>query len=236
MQTAHSEWGLAGIESLRHRAAAFIIVDILSFCTAVDIAVARGASVYPFALGDPAQARAAAAKAGAVLALPRRAAGGQFSLSPASLLTIAPGTRLMLPSPNGSRLSLATGGVPTFAACLRNAAAVARAARAVAGQGDIAVIPAGERWPDGGLRPAIEDLIGAGAVLHHLALPCSPEAEVARNAWRAVGDGVARLVESSVSGRELRHSSFGQDVSLAVELAASLCAPVLVNGAYVPFQ
>ena len=232
MQTAHSEWGLAGIESLRNRASAFIIVDILSFCTAVDIAVARGASVYPFALGDPVQARAAAAKAGAMLALPRRAAGGQFSLSPASLLTIAPGTRLMLPSPNGSRLSLATGGVPTFAACLRNAAAVARAARAVAGQGDIAVIPAGERWPDGGLRPAIEDLIGAGAVLHHLALPCSPEAEVAREAYRGVGASLARLIRDSVSGRELRDSGFGEDVELAVDECVSGAAPILAEGAY----
>ena len=232
MQTAHCEWGLAGIESLRHRAAAFVIVDILSFCTAVDIAVACGASVYPFALGDPAQARAAAAKAGAVLALPRRAAGGQFSLSPASLLTIAPGTRLMLPSPNGSRLSLATGGVPTFAACLRNAAAVARAARAVAGQGDIAVIPAGERWPDGGLRPAIEDLIGAGAVLHHLALPCSPEAEVARVAYRSVGASLARLIRDSVSGRELRDSGFGEDVELAVDELVSGAAPILAGDAY----
>ena len=107
-----------------------------------------------------------------------------------------------------------------------------RAARAVAGQGDIAVIPAGERWPDGGLRPAIEDLIGAGAVLHHLALPCSPEAEVARVAYRSVGASLARLIRDSVSERELRDSGFGEDVELAVDELVSGAAPILAGDAY----
>jgi 2-phosphosulfolactate phosphatase len=97
---------------------------------------------------------------GAVLAHPRKAAGGQLSLSPASLQAVAPGTRLMLPSPNGSRLSLACGDKPVLTGCLRNAAAVAQAARQIARGGAIGVIPAGERCPDESLRPAIEDLLG----------------------------------------------------------------------------
>lgn len=32
----------------------------------------------------------------------------------------------------------------------------------------VAVIPAGERWADGSLRPAIEDLLGAGAFIREL--------------------------------------------------------------------
>ena len=62
------EWGLRGVEALRDRVAALVIVDVLSFSTAVDVALASGALVIPFSLSDRATARVAAAAAGAVLA------------------------------------------------------------------------------------------------------------------------------------------------------------------------
>ncbi|WP_342236462.1 2-phosphosulfolactate phosphatase [Inquilinus sp. OTU3971] len=227
-----AEWGMAGVEALRDRVAVLVIVDVLSFSTAVDVVVSRDAAVVPFPHGDDSAARQAAERAGAVLARPRRAAGGQFSLSPASLLEIPAGTRLMLPSPNGSRLSLAGAGTPVLAGCLRNAAAVARAALGLARGGTVGVVPAGERWPDGGLRPAIEDLLGAGAVIDALALPCSPEAQVARDAWRAAGTDLPRLIRESVSGRELIDGGFPRDVDLALEQGVSSSAPRLIEGAY----
>jgi 2-phosphosulfolactate phosphatase len=232
MTAVLAEWGLAGLEALRERVAVLIIVDVLSFSTAVDIAVSRGAVVFPFPLGDRAAAQAAADCIGATLAQPRQAAGGQFSLSPGSLQSASAGTKLMLPSPNGSRLSLAGGPTPVMTGCLRNAAAVARAARILAADGAVGVIPAGERWPDGSLRPAIEDLLGAGAIVDHLAGSCSPEAQVARDAFRTAGSDVARLVRQSVSGRELTDWGFAGDVELAVAMDASACAPRLVDGAY----
>ena len=141
----------------------------------------------------------------------------------------------MLKSPNGSRLSLACGDTPLLAGCLRNAAAVAEAARQIAGDGAVGVIMAGERWPDGSLRPAIEDLLGAGAIIHHLELPMSAEAQVARHAFRAAGDDVADLIRHSASGRELTDAGFVGDVELAVEHGVSLCAPHLIEGAYRAF-
>lgn len=232
MGQAFSEWGLRGVELLRDRVAALVIVDVLSFSTAVDVAVASGAAVLPFPTGDGAAARAAASAAGALLAGRRIAGTKALSLSPGSLAGIAGGTRLLLPSPNGSRLSLAGGAVPVLTGCLRNAKAVAAAARAIAGSGAVGVVPAGEQWSDGSLRPAIEDLLGAGAILDALDLPLSSEARVARDAFRAAAADLAAIIRGSISGRELIERGFAEDVEFAVARDVSTAAPMLRNGAF----
>src|SRR5215468_2708619 len=90
--------------------------------------------------------------------------------------------------------------------------------RRAAGGGDIAVIAAGERWrSDNSLRPAIEDLIGAGAILDALGLPLSPEARLARDAFRSANGALDEMVRGSMSGRELMERGFPEDVDLAVE-------------------
>lgn len=236
MARALCEWGMAGVEALHREAAVLVIVDILSFSTAVDIAVSRGATVHPFPFADRQAAQIAAESLGAVLAQPRGAKNVRFSLSPVSLTSISRGTKLMLPSPNGSRISVAAERTPgrttVLAGCLRNAAAIAAAARLTAGERAIGIIPAGEQWPDGSLRPAIEDLLGAGAILDHLDWPCSPEAQVARDAYRATGRELDRLVRLSMSGRELVDRGFSGDVDIALELNISTTVPVLKDGAY----
>jgi 2-phosphosulfolactate phosphatase len=231
MPTAHCEWGPNGVLAFREGVAALVIVDVLSFSTAVDVATARGAEIVPFPLGDRVAAEQAAEAAGAVLASPKRTAGGPYSLSPSSLQEIAAGIRLMLPSPNGSRLSLMGGEAIVFAGCLRNAKAVAAAAQALGR--DVAVIPAGERWrTDDSLRPAIEDLIGAGAILDALDMPLSVEARVARDAWLSARESFAETIRASISGQELITAGFAQDVELAVAHDVSGAAPRLVDGVY----
>lgn len=230
---AHCEWDLPGIEAWRERAGVLVIVDVLSFSTAVSVAVEQGAQILPFPLGDKAAAEAAAAAAQALLAQPRQAAGGQYTLSPASLAALPAGTRLMLPSPNGSRLSLAGGAVPVLAGCLRNADAVAKTAEAISPEKPIVVIAAGERWPDGSLRPAIEDWLGAGAILSALTRTLTAEAKTARDAFLSAEADLGDLLRASQSGQESISRGYDRDVAIALALNQSAVVPRLIDGIYV---
>lgn len=221
------EWGRQGVLQLAPISDVVIIVDVLSFSTCIDIATSRGAVVYPYQWRD-ASAQAFAQSVGAELATKRGL--GKYSLSPASLLSIDSETRLVLPSPNGSSLSLATGTIPTLAGCLRNGRAVAAAAMQYGRR--ISVIPAGEKWRDGSLRPSFEDWMGAGAVMSHLTGTLSPEARAAVTVYRDAVSSVKTLLKQCASGKELMEIGFEQDVGLAAEVDASDCVPILVNGAY----
>jgi 2-phosphosulfolactate phosphatase len=222
------EWGENGVRRLAHGADAVIIVDVLSFSTCVEIATSKGVIVFPYRWKDE-SAAAFAISVNAELAGARRAVGG-YSLSPASLTNISAGTRLALPSPNGSALSLATGTTPTLTACLRNCRAVATAATKYGPR--VAVIPAGERWDDGSLRPAFEDWVGAGAVISHLKGSLAPEAGAALSAYLNVKSDLGHTLKQCGSGRELIERGFELDVEIASELNVSECAPTLVDGAY----
>ncbi|HTO91984.1 MAG TPA: 2-phosphosulfolactate phosphatase [Candidatus Sulfotelmatobacter sp.] len=223
------EWGLAGLDAVGGDADVVIVVDVLSFSTCVDVAVSRGAEILPVAWKDERAAEFARERS-AALAGPRGQAG--FSLSPASFLSVEPGARVALPSPNGATLSArrASAGGVVLCGCLRNAAAVAGAARRLGRT--IAVIPAGERWEDGSLRPALEDGLGAGAILAGLGEELSPEARAAREAFAALESRLAEMLEHCASGRELISRGFESDVRLAAELNVSRAVPLLQRGAY----
>ncbi len=228
-----SEWGLSGVKALFDRADAFVVVDVLSFSTCVDVACSQGAQVFPFPIHDREAAAEEATRRQAELAGKRSDKAARFSLSAPTLQRLPQGTRLVLPSPNGSHISFAAKGKPVFAGCLRNAAAVAKEAMKIVGDGTLAVIPAGERWQDGSLRPAIEDLIGAGAIISELTGSFSPEAIVARDAFSSARLDLFNRLMGSVSGVELCDGGFPQDVEVAAALNASACAPILREDAYI---
>lgn len=230
------EWGPVGAAVLARRCEAVVVVDVLSFSTCVSVAVGRGARVWPHRWAD-ASAAERALSLGAVAAVPRGEPG--LSLSPVTLLGLEPGARLLLPSPNGAAVTLAALGAGTaaapgpaaapgaaaapgpavYAGCLRNAAAVAVA---LAGAGSVGLVPAGERWPDGSLRPAYEDLVGAGAVAARLGGSLSPEAEAAVLAYEHL-----RPLAQCPSGAELVGKGFAADVELAEQQDSDAVAPRL---------
>ena len=223
------EWGEEGLHILAPICDVIVIVDVLSFSTCVDVAVSRGGLVYPYVWKDE-RGRELAEKIGGILAGKRDSEG--FSLSPVSLRSIPAGTKLVLPSPNGSTLTtLAADRTDrVIAASLRNAAAVAEVL--VESGGTIGVIPAGERWPDGSLRPALEDWIGAGALISLLGEGFSPEAEAAAVTFAGLCNRLKETLLNCSSGRELIARGFAEDVQIAAELNTSRAVPIFRNGRY----
>jgi 2-phosphosulfolactate phosphatase len=75
----------------------------------------------------------------------------------------------------------------------------------------IAVIAAGEARVDGSLRFAVEDLLGAGAIIDALADVgidyCSPEAAAAAAAFTGLSNATSHLISSSASGQALGRPS-----------------------------
>jgi 2-phosphosulfolactate phosphatase len=219
------EWGPNGLRALSPVAEVVVIVDVLRFTTAVSAAVEAGAVVLPYRWADD-QAGAFAAAHAAILAGQRER--GELSLSPTDLLRLPRGTRLVLPSPNGSALAFAArehGARHVLAGCLRNATATANLARRLAGEaGTIAVIAAGERWhgATGPVRSAVEDALGAGAVLAALdpaasvSQPgCSPEAAAVRAAFVAARPRLHDALVGCASGRQLLERGWADDVQVA---------------------
>jgi 2-phosphosulfolactate phosphatase len=226
------EWGEHGAQSLQAIADVLIVVDVLSFSTCVDIACGRGARIIPFPTQDRKAAELEATRRGAELAGRRSDLSAKFTLSASTLMQIASGTRLLLPSPNGSRISFAAkaSNKAVMAGCLRNALSVANVAARIAGRdGTIAVIPAGERWSDGSLRPAIEDLLGAGAIIAALECEMSVEASIARFAFQHAQPDLRDILIHCVSGQELIDKGFPSDVEFAAALNVSRCAPLLAE-------
>jgi 2-phosphosulfolactate phosphatase len=227
MYNVQVEWGRDGLAAQLSGSDVIVIVDVLSFSTCVDVAVGRGAAVLPF--GSPgAEAEAFARTVGAECATAR--GQGHLSLSPATLADLESGQKVVLPSPNGAALSRQTGQVRTLTACLRNAAAVARAAERAGPR--ITVVAAGERWPSGALRPALEDWIGAGAVVAALDGVRSPEAAAAQHAFEAVASRLDSALLECVSGQELIARGYEGDVAWAAALNVSACVPLLGDGAF----
>lgn len=125
---------------------------------------------------------------------------------------------------------------------LRNASAVAAAVLAEqqrrAARTSVAVIAAGEQT-DAGLRFAVEDQLGAGAVISALGAlgidHTSPDAAVAAEAYRALGRASTHLLTASGSGLHLIARGQRDEVLAAAARDAASVVPVLRGGVFVAF-
>jgi 2-phosphosulfolactate phosphatase len=211
------EWGPNAAAALAP-ADVTIVVDVFSFTTCVDVATSRGAAIIPYPWNDATAAEFAKSR-GAELAGKRRQA--KYSLAPESYLEVVAGFRCVLPSPNGAQVTLAAARMSPalLAGSLRNAKAAADAAARL-GQ-TFNLIPAGERWPDGSLRPALEDWLGAGAILRWLPGRRSPEAESAVELFEHHRERLIEVLDQCASGRELNERGHTRDKFIAGQLNVS---------------
>ena len=121
------------------------------------------------------------------------------------------------------------------AGSLRNSAALARwALERQADKGDrftVAIIAAGETRASGTLRFALEDLLGAGAIIDALAAVgidyCSPEAAAASAAYIGLRNATGHLIGASTSGRSAIARGDRAAVDLAIAVNSSDAVPVL---------
>lgn len=234
------EWGPRGAHEAARRGDVVVLVDVLSFSTAVTAANERGASIVPFRHGDEAAARAEAERLGVTLLTDSGSGSSKRrALSPRRFNQRSKGKTYLLCSPNGATCTqIAVGAAVVLLGCVRNAtAAAAAAAQAAAAASEsnaaITVVPCGERWPDGGdapeqgLRPCVEDHLGAGAIISALEGKRSPEAELAVQAFIASLRDLSGTLLDCVSGRELAATGYRKDVRFAAEWDASTCVPRL---------
>lgn len=236
--TVHVEWGRSAARRLGPTVDVAVVVDVLSFTTTLTVGLDRGIEVLPHRWADG-SAAALAREQEAVLAVGRtQARPGQVSLSPQTLRSAGAGVRrIVLPSPNGATIAQEVGqSTPTVvAACLRNAEAVAAwlTDRYGPDGARLLVLAAGEHWPGGQLRPAVEDFWGAGAVVSGLRRRSwrrfTVEATAASDAYAAVRSDVPDALHECVSGRELAAMGFSGDVDVAAEVEQSTVVPELVG-------
>ncbi len=234
------DWGRHGVRQGAERRDILVIIDTLSFSTAVVTAVHYGGLIYPCSPEE--DAAALAQQIGGEAAVSRRDVPERrrFSLSPATYLHLEAGTRVVLASPNGATCSRYAGQVPCLlVGALVNAQAVVSL---LLEQEDLSVtvIACGERWSppseDGALRVAVEDYLGAGAILSYLEHEKSPEARVCEGAFMQVRDDLDSILWECASGRELREMGFGVDVQHAARLNAYETVPHMRDDHFEPFD
>lgn len=236
------DWGRRGVLQAVEQGSMLVIVDTLRFSTATITATHYGGLIYPCSLDE--DAASLARSIGGEMAVSRQDVPnrGRFSLSPATYFNLEAGTKVVLASPNGATCSRYGGQVPyLFIGALVNARAVAEVISSLVEQGELAVtiIACGERWKipseDGVLRFAIEDYLGAGAILSYLQGEKSPEARACEGAFVQIRNDLEGILWDCGSGRELREKGFEADVKHAAQLNIYQVVPYMRDGHLEPY-
>ncbi|WHZ04063.1 2-phosphosulfolactate phosphatase [Neobacillus sp. YX16] len=242
--TCRVEWGRRGAREAAERGDIIIIVDVLSFSSTVVSALNFDAVIYPYPPNLDGKEYAQTINAEYILGRAEAAKAGKPTLSPVSFNDEHTNKKYVLTSLNGAFCTWIASKVPALLiGSLLNASSAAAVANQLRLQknASITVIPCGEMWSNGKeeedtLRPAIEDYLGAGAILSYLEGEKSPEAEVCKGAFYHAEPKLNELIWDCGSGRELREKGFGADVKHCSQLNTYQTVPFLRNNHFVRFN
>ena len=234
------DWGRRGARRAAARGDIMVIVDVLSFSSMVATALHNNISIYPCTMKD--DTVELARRIGGEAAVGRKDVPqkGRFSLSPLTYSPGAAGSKVIVASPNGATCCrFADQASYLFCGGLLNARSVAEEISRILTDSDLAVtiIACGERekepGEDGPIRFAVEDYLGAGAILSEIEFEKSPDAMVCEAAFLNSRDNLSEIIRTCPSGVELRDCGFGEDVSYCANLNIFDIVPVLENGFFV---
>ncbi len=237
------DWSIEGLKYALRQGHIAVIVDTLRFSTATITAVNYGFTIYPVSCRK--KGIMLAKKLGAHVA--GRPGTSRYSISPRCYVNNRhdQNKKVVLFSPNGATCSeVVKKGQLALIGGLLNARAIARFLNQKSRElgKNVTIIAAGEqRAFDSGNRItydiksgyrvfAIEDYIGAGAIIEECGLSKTIEAKLCVQTFLSVQNRLKFFLKGSFSGRYLLRHRLKKDIDHAVKLNRYNVVPVINSG------
>ena len=221
--------GAKGARSAAREGAVVVVVDAYRASTTIAVLVHKGARVVPVASIEE-----AAGYPGADFRIGERGSakvkGFDFGNSPTEVASaeMEPGSKVVLSTTNGTRVTEAAGGAPAiFSGAFVNAHAVAGALKDSAYGPRVVVVGCG--WE--GSRSS-EDEVAAGAILHHLSgagAELDERAERVVNLYRRHSKVV---LAKNTAARRLLRLGYEKDLGFCLAEDTVPAAPQLLDGVF----
>ena len=234
----HLEWGQLAAARAASHSDILIIVDTLSFSTTTTAAVNRDIDIFPCATFEEAATIAKKHNCECTVRRSDVPSKGRFSLSPLTITNNHNCKSIVMRSVNGASIVRAASSTPmVIIGTLVNAEVIAGYVDSYCSKVDerpqVTVIACGElvhgsEHPND-CRFAIEDYLGAGAIISYMNGRKTVEAQLCERSFAHERDNLNCILIECESGVELAESGFVEDVLFAAKLNSINAVPILVD-------
>lgn len=139
--------------------------------------------------------------------------------------------KLTVPSPVGLPIQLDISHKAVLIGCLRNARAVAKAARMLGNS--VLVIPVGDKLAEEEFKTCSEDFIAAGAIISYLKGIGTAESDAALDVYNSSKGNLEEMIRLSSSARKMLLSGYLTEVDEACQFNKSKNVPLLEEGSLI---